>query len=166
MHLKITQILQIFLKKFCEFSPRCTKKYWPLLSFDAVKKNIRKAMEALLIEYNNNGENKKGIDTIFGLIGPHQGWATLLTSRATLRTSLVLWASTCPCKLILLFFLIKHTFSWCLMCFHSQYVYLEIFKCSSRATLRCLADRESRFRRCPSNYCWFLVFEKQNFLGM
>jgi len=27
------------------------------------------------------------------------------------------------------------------MCFHSQYSYLENFKCSSRATLRCLAGR-------------------------
>ena len=27
------------------------------------------------------------------------------------------------------------------MCFHSQYSYLEDFKCSSRATLKCLAGR-------------------------
>jgi len=37
------------------------------------------------------------------------------------------------------FFVIKQILSWCLMCFHSQYSYLENFKCSSRATLRCLA---------------------------
>ncbi len=30
-------------------------------------------------------------------------------------------------------------FSWCLKCFYGQYNYLENLKCSSRATLRCLA---------------------------
>jgi len=38
-------------------------------------------------------------------------------------------------------FVIKQVLSWYLMCFHSQYSYLENFKCSSRATLRCLAGR-------------------------
>ncbi len=37
--------------------------------------------------------------------------------------------------------MIKQVLYWYFMCFHSQYSYLENFKCSSRATLRCLAGR-------------------------
>ncbi len=44
-------------------------------------------------------------------------------------------------KLILRLFVIKQVFSWYLMCFHSKFSYLGNFKCSSRATLRCLAGR-------------------------
>jgi len=32
-------------------------------------------------------------------------------------------------------------FSWCFICFYGQYSDLNTFKCSSRATLRCLAGR-------------------------
>ncbi len=38
-------------------------------------------------------------------------------------------------------FVIKQVLSRYLMCFHSQHSHLENFKCSSQATLRCLAGR-------------------------
>ncbi len=58
------------------------------------------------------------------------------------ETRYVFRVSSCPFALILrLFFMIKHTFPWCLMYFNCQYSYLEDFKCSSRSTLRCFAGR-------------------------
>jgi len=45
--------------------------------------------------------------------------------------------------------MITQIFSWCLMCFHSQYCYLVNFKCSSRATLRfACAVCDPRAGRC------------------